>query len=573
MQKIKPSLLLYTAQRHQQCHQNSVKYGLFPPKFIQYSNPQALRRKQALCRNGAQKFINEIVWDLNDSPAIINGFVKKALRLSSNLRKLTVSFHFNTEKCKELQNFKIVIRKLLSQTKRIRQLKVSTKWYRKGNQISWKLFRKLRDLECFDCEFGFCNPSTSQAFIDFMNYLQKQRSWPKLKKQDLFLDFKPDLFEEVPETDTTHLLSAASKTLQSLDQATKFVPTYFYPVFSLIDQPQETDFEALAKSLENISDLKSLALGNVINRKSSHLLLQVPQFRRLRALSWHLSDNDTDAALDSLIPNIVTNNKLLQKLNLWIKNTSRTKFHNFTQQLGSLEPLTNLQLDFGTFPLLDDLLLTSLSTSLTQLTNLTDLKIMYNKSPQASSLTSSGLSLLLGGLESLSNLKGLFLSLRGHGKWISDEAAKMVGVTLGKLGKLEKVVLKLAANSIGEAGMMDLSLGLKKLRRLQMLELDLGRNVPISDEGVVKFCGNLKGLEWVSVLNVIIGVENMEYEKICGGLCEMIRGLKRLNEVKIGIVVDVSDQSRKRKLEELMRMFCGKIEILVDEGNGRGRFF
>ncbi len=108
---------------------------------------------------------------------------------------------------------------------------------------------------------------------------------------------------------------------------------------------------------------------------------------------------------------------------------------------------------------------------------------------------------------------------------------------------------------------------LRRLRRLEMLELDLGRNLLISHEGVSRFCENLKGLQWLSTLNVIMAAENVEmtgglYEKISGGLYEMLRSLKRLNELRLEFLVDLNQQGVNRKIEELMEMFSGKVEII-----------
>jgi len=89
----------------------------------------------------------------------------------------------------------------------------------------------------------------------------------------------------------------------------------------------------------------------------------------------------------------------------------------------------------------------------------------------------------------------------------------------------------------------------------------------ISHEGVSRFCENLKGLEWLSTLNVIMPAENIEmtgglYEKISGGLYEMLKSLKRLNELRLEFLVDLNQQGVDSKIEELMEMFSGKVEII-----------
>jgi len=292
--------------------------------------------------------------------------------------------------------------------------------------------------------------------------------------------------------------------------------------------------------------------------------MQVSGYKELQTLSWHLSPYDTETALETLLEDLV-HNKTLKRLKLWIKNPSREQFETFTYKLEAFSHLINLQLDFGTFSSLDNTLISSLSTSIAQLINLRDLKIMYNKTSSASSLTSLGLNLLLSGIESLPNLQGLFLSLRGHSNFINDDAAKILGSALSKLEKLQRLVLKLVANNIMEIGVLSISSSFKKLKRLELLELDLSRNGTISDDGMLRFLDNLGDLESLSSLDFMLVGQDVQVDKVGLGIIGMITRLKRLNELSF-------HPDAMKKYQQWINIFSGKIEIIHEKNRYLAQF-
>jgi len=200
--------------------------------------------------------------------------------------------------------------------------------------------------------------------------------------------------------------------------------------------------------------------------------------------------------------NAIKKNKYIEDLHLslnkWVKATEK----GFTSLIRSISKLTKLKrfvLDIEEFQQIGNISVMELGQDLAKLTHLTELELNFFR---CSSIAGQQLEILSEYLAKLTNLKKLSINMK-QARGMMNMGVTALGKRLNNLRELRELKLNFLSCDVGEASFDELSMSLRNLKQLNVLELTFGNNDQVTNKCFEALGGSLGELSHLRSLKLV----------------------------------------------------------------------
>jgi len=230
--------------------------------------------------------------------------------------------------------------------------------------------------------------------------------------------------------------------------------------------------------------------------------------------------------------NAIKKNKYIEDLHLslnrWVKATEK----GFTSLIRSISKLTKLKrfvLDIEEFQQIGNISMIELGQDLAKLTHLTELELNFFR---CSCISGQQLEILSEYLAKLTNLKKLSINMK-QARGMMNMGVTALGKRLNNLRELRELKLNFLSCDVGETGFDELSMSLRNMKQLNVLELTFGNNDQVTNKCFEAIGNSLGELSHLRSLKLVFFQCDKLTDVAVYSLAEALDNLANLSELEL----------------------------------------